>query len=80
MTKFTTNGCRPIAADSMTEAAHVFARRMARRQFGSRGDVRTCTQGSYAQDGSLAEFSAFIGATKGHETTGHNVNFTVYRS
>lgn len=34
--------------------------------------------GSYAQDLSFAEFSAFIGTTKGNETIGHNVSFTVY--
>jgi hypothetical protein len=80
MTKYITPDCKPVKADSIKEAAHIFARRMARREFGSRGDARTCTMGSYAEDGSLAEFSAFIGVTRGHETTGRNVNFTVHAS
>jgi hypothetical protein len=65
-------------ADGMREAASIFARRMARQQFGSRGDARTVLQGAHAQDGSLAEFSAFCGITRGNETTGRNFNFTVF--
>jgi hypothetical protein len=61
----------------MKEAAAIFAARLARREFGKRGEARTCTIGSYSQDGTLGEFSAFIGLTKGNETTGRNVSFTV---
>lgn len=70
---------RPVRAEGLSDAAHIFARRMARREFGKRGDVRTCTMGSYAQDYSFAEFSAFIGTTKGNETTGRDIQITVYR-
>ena len=63
----------------MREAAAIFAARMARKFYGSKGYCRSCVMGSYSQDGSLAEFSAFIGYTTGrNETTGHNVSFTVY--
>ena len=78
MNTYTTNGCKSVTAESMKEAAQIFAQRMARKEFGKRGGCRTCTIEAYAQDGRLAEFSAFIGITRGHETTGHNVNFTVY--
>lgn len=77
MTKFTTNGCKAVNAETIKEAALIFAQRMARREFGRKGDARTCTMGAYAQDGSLAEFTAFIGTTKGNSTSGRNVHFTV---
>ena len=58
----------------------MFAAREARRAFGRSGYARTCVQGSYAQDGSFAEYNAFIGTKSGpNETTGRNVMFTVYR-
>lgn len=62
----------------MKEAAEVFANRMARKKYGRSGYCRTCKMDSYSQDGTLAQFSAFIGYTTGqNETTGNNVNFTV---
>lgn len=66
-----------VETDTMSQAAQVFARRLARREFGRRGDVRVCNLDSYAADGSRAEYSAFIGLTRGNTTTGHNVRFTV---
>lgn len=73
--RYSSRGFRSVLAESMKEAAFIFARRLARKEFGKRGDVRTCELGSWAH--CLGEFSAFIGITKGAETTGHNVNFTV---
>ena len=79
--KFLCNGFRAVRAESLSEAAEIFASRMARRAYGRNGYVRTCNQGSYAQDMSLAEYFAFIGYSTGcDETTGHNVNFTVFRA
>lgn len=79
--KFTCNGSRAVHAIGMGEAADIFSARIARRAYGRGGYARTCTQTSYAQDGSLAEFSAFVGYSTGKsETTGHNVNFTVFRA
>lgn len=78
MKTFLTPGRRPVKAETINEAAQLFAARMARAEFGKRGDCRTCTMGSYAGNGSMAEFHAFIGITKNHETTGHNVQFSVY--
>jgi len=77
MNTYHSNGFKSVKAESIAEAASIFAQRAARREFGPRGDVRTCNQGSYAQNGSCAEYSAFIGRTRGNETTGHNINFTV---
>lgn len=79
MKKYTTSGCKAVKAESMNEAAEIFAGRMARKAYGRGGYCRTCTKTSWAQDGSLGEFSAFIGYnTSIRETTGHNINFTVY--
>jgi hypothetical protein len=64
----------------MSSAAEVFANRAAREKFGRSGYCRTCALQSWSQDNTLGEFSAFIGYSTGRdETTGHNVNFTVYR-
>ena len=80
MEKFTCRNFRGVSAESITDAARIFALRHARRCYGSSADVRTCTMGSYAQNGSCAEFSAFVGITRGSETTGHNISFTVHRA
>jgi len=78
--KYTCNGFQSVTAESMSDSAYIFANRAARREYGKSGYARTCNLVSYAQDGSLAEFSALIGYTTGrNETTGHNINFTVYR-
>jgi hypothetical protein len=77
--KYRCNGFKSVEAESMSEAAKVFANRSARRKYGRRGYCRTCTQWSCAKDMRLAEYSAFIGYTTGlNETSGHSINFTVY--
>ncbi len=76
--KYTSNGFRSVAAATMNEAAEIFANRAARRKYGRGAYARTCNQQSHSRDMSIAEFSAFIGYTTGHnETTGSNINFTV---
>ena len=72
------NGFRSVRADSIRDAAEVFARRAARRAFGKRGLVRTMVEDSYVPNLSIVEFAAFIGYPTGpNETTGHNIRFTV---
>jgi len=79
--KYTCNGFQSVNAETINAAAEVFANRQARRTYGRSGYSRTCTMGAYSQDGWVAEFSAFIGVTTGrNETTGHNVNFRVFRA
>lgn len=79
--KYTSSGFKNVTAETMTEAAVVFANRAAKRKYGGTAYCRTCTMGAYSENGSLAEFSAFVGYTTGrNETTGHNINFTVYVS
>ena len=72
---------RPITeTDDMKEAAEIIAGRKARAAFGRRGYARTCNLESWSQDGTIGEFNAFIGYSTGlHETTGHNVRFTLTR-
>lgn len=80
-TKFTCSGFKSVHADGMDEAAEIFATRAARKKYGRSGYCRTCTKTAYAQNGSVAEYSAFIGYSTGrNETTGNNVNFTVHRA
>jgi len=70
---------RPVTAESYHDAAEIFAQRKARRLFGRRGQVAALQAGAYAQDGSCAEYQAFVGYPSGlRETTGRNVHFTIY--
>jgi len=72
------NGFRSVRADSIRDAAEIFAKRSARRAFGRRGIVRTLVEDSYTRNLSIVEFAAFIGYPTGrNETTGHNIRFTV---
>ena len=78
MTLYRCNGFRSVRADSIRDAAGVFAKRAARRAFGRRGIVRTMVEDSYTRNLSIVEFAAFIGYPTGrNETTGHNIRFTV---
>lgn len=77
--KYQSRGFRSISAESIKDAARVFANRAARKHYGRKGYARTCNQNACSQNGKTVEYSAFIGYTTGmHETTGHNINFTVY--
>lgn len=72
------NGHRSVRAPGIRDAAKVFAAREARRAFGRRGLVRILYVDCCVEDGTLAEFEAFIGYASGfNETTGRNVRFTV---
>ena len=79
MKKYSVRGMQSINGDfdRWVEVGEAFAGRIARREFGKSGVVRTVNMGSYSQDGSVVEFNAFIGITKGSETTGRNFHFTV---
>jgi hypothetical protein len=79
MNTYTSHGHRPYMAESMSDAAERFASIKARKRYGKRGYCRTCTIQSWSQDNTLGEYSSFIGYSTGrNETTGCNVNFTVY--
>ena len=56
MSKYITNGRRSVVAESMTEAASIFANRAARDKFGRSGYSRTCHISSWSQDYTLGEF------------------------
>lgn len=78
MTLYHCNGHRAVRAPGIREAAKVFSAREARRAFGRRGLVRILYVDCCVEDGSLAEFEAFIGYASGvNETTGRNIRFTV---
>ena len=77
MKTYSTHGRKSVQSETIKDAAGIFAARIARAEFGKCGDARTCKMDSYSQDGTYAEFSAFIGITRGNETTGRNINFSV---
>ena len=78
MNTYKTNGCRSVSADSHADAAHIFARRMARRKYGKRGMIGAIRQSCYSPDGGVTEWSAFIGKPQGNTVDGGNVHFTVF--
>ena len=81
MQRFTCTGFRSVLAESIHDAAFVFASRAAKRAYGRKGYARTCEEGAHAVDYRMAEYQAFIGHSTGiSETTGHNVYFTVHRA
>jgi len=80
MKKYTTTGCRAVSAESMSEAAEIFAARIARKKYGKSGYCRICNLESWSQDRSLGEYNAFIGYTPAHnqgQTVGNNTRFSV---
>ena len=78
MNTFTCSGFQNVKAETINEAAEIFAKRAARKKYGIRGYCRTIREDAYAQDGRLSEFSAFIGYKTGqNETSGNNISFTV---
>lgn len=80
MNRYTSTNHRPIVAESMIEAAETFALRKARKVFGRSARVAALCSHAWSADGSMAEWSAFIGYRTGqHETTGHNVMFSVWK-
>jgi|688.fasta_scaffold209390_2 hypothetical protein len=78
MHKYTTAGRRPVNAESMRDAAEVFALREARTLFGRWAYVRLLNCNGQSFDGRVAEWQAFVGYRTGAgETTGRNVHLTV---
>ena len=84
MNKYITDGCRPVTAENMSEAAGFFTDRIARKHYGKSGYCRTLNLESWSQDNTLGEYCAFIGYTpKGKHnigtTVGSNIRFSVYK-
>lgn len=80
LTRYLSPGFRAVWAESMTDAAEVFATRAARRVYGRKGYARTLCLNSWTQDGRLGEYNSFVGYRSGlNETTGHNIHLTVFR-
>jgi hypothetical protein len=58
---FRSPGYRAVEAGSAPEAAEIFARRQARRDYGKRGYVRTMRHDCQTENGMSHTFQAFIG-------------------
>jgi len=82
MKKYITTGCQAVRAESMSEAAEIFAARIARKEFGKSGYFLICNLESWSLDHSLGEYNAFIGYTPAGkhnqgQTVGNNIRFSV---
>jgi hypothetical protein len=79
MPRWTCEGFRPVRAETASEAAAIFANRLAVRQYGKRGYMRTCRLHSWTESGREHTFEVFIGYSVGGGTTsGHNEWLHVY--
>lgn len=59
--RFRSHGFRDVAAETISQAGQVFAARLAKREFGRRGYVRTFRADCWTADYAAATFDAFLG-------------------
>jgi hypothetical protein len=79
MTRYTCDGFRAVRTESATDAAYVFAGRLARRLYGRRGVVGSLRYDSGTRDGDMAVFSPFLGTCDDNGIVGKNEWMHVYR-
>ena len=72
MPRFVMDGMRSVTAPSASDAARIFAGRMARKEYGRRGYVRSMRLNSWAENGQSHTFEAFIGRDVGNACSGRN--------
>lgn len=78
MNRYKSDGFRPVRAESMHQAAEVFAARQARKIYGRRGQCAALRVDGHARNYVWADYEAFIGyPSDRNQTTGHNFRFTV---
>ena len=67
------DGFRPVRAESMDDAAKIFATRLAIRLYGKSGQVRTLRFDARNGAGTKGTFESYIGRpVQGGATSGHN--------
>ena len=76
--RYRCDGFQSVEADDPSEAAEVFAARLARRKHGRAGRVGPVNLTSYQGGGGVWNHSAFIGYEGGGGLTGANVTLSVY--
>ena len=82
MHTYRADGFRDVQAERATDAAEVFAKRLARRHYGSGGYCRNVRLDSWTENGRTHVFEVLIGrAARGDAgaTFGHNVWLHVTR-
>lgn len=62
--RFRSHGFRDVTAETISQAGQVFAARLAKREFGRRGYVRTFRADNWAMDYVTATFDAFLGVDR----------------
>jgi hypothetical protein len=83
--QYKVSGMRAVRAESFSDAAHVFALRLARRIYGRRGEYHSLNQSGWTNDAQghtkSAHYEPFIGVQTGgraaYRMCGRNVFFTV---
>jgi hypothetical protein len=87
MTTWLCEKFRPVTVDDndpeQEDPARVFARRIARREYGRKGFVQNVRLDSRTMDGRCFNYEAFVGVSvKGdmHACSGRNVRFTIRRA
>lgn len=79
MNLYACSGFKSVRADSIRDAAEIFALRSARRTFGRSGRVGPLNASFWDYKYRDVEFEAFVGYRSGrNELSGRNVRFTVY--
>lgn len=77
--RYECGGMRDVFAHDFQAAALTFGARLARRAYGSRGQVRILRLDSWPADHSYMRYSAFLGLrNRDGSTSGHNVWLNVY--
>jgi hypothetical protein len=84
MNTYICEGHQPAKAESLKEAAEIFAFRKARTEFGRSAKVAGLTQWTFgvsgaSENGETGEFEAFIGHGRFYALEGHTIRFSVYR-
>lgn len=81
MNTYRTAGRLPVQAETSHDAAKLLATRAARYHYGRSATCRSLKQLGCTPDGSVVEYSAFIGRTSStnpHEMTGRTIQFSVF--
>lgn len=77
MHHYTCEGLRGVRCNDKTEAANIFADRLAKKKYGRTAYARTLRINAW--NSTSTEYGAFVGVRTGnHETTGSNIHFTVH--
>lgn len=79
MTRYTCSGFHAVKTESATDAANIFAGRLARRMYGRQGVVGILRYDSGTRNGEMSVFETFIGTHVDGGIAGTNQWIHVYK-